>query len=274
MRRLIPIALNLSAFVAILTSLYGRIPIWLAPVALVAWYLLRGPASLYATSVQSLALAELEELPAEVLTNPSSEEWARNVVQRLTPHGFVARARYRIRGGQHFDFAQRLDNQASGEVATIMAGWRHTPDEGPAESVGIIVFHTQFPGGGELLTTNSHVPALTRNLPGQVAYRLPDITDPLSLYAAHHKLVKLDGRKPVPIVLSDDPLVWERKRHERSIATQVSYGLGVRDERAGALRLTIKGALRATWLLHPWLGRLQDRRSTRAAVAALAIKPA
>jgi hypothetical protein len=196
------------------------------------------------------------------------------VAEKFAPHGFAPRARFRIRGDAHFDFAQRFDNQATGEVATIMAGWRPTPEEGPAVPARVVVFHTHFAGAGELVTTNSHLPSLTPNLPGQAAFRLPEIADPLALYSAHKQLVKRDGRKPVPIVLSDDPLLWERKLHERSIAIQLAHGLGVRDERAGVLRLTVKGALRATWLLHPWFGRLQNRRSTQAAAAALKVKTA
>jgi hypothetical protein len=150
-----------------------------------------------------------------------------------------------------------------------MAGWRPTPEEGPALPVRIVVFHTRFTDGGEVLTTNAHLPSMSPKLPGQRAYRLPEVADASALYSIHRRLVKQDGRKLVPIVLGDDPLAWERKQHERSIAIQVKHGLAVRDENAGRLRATVKGAFRTTWLLHPLLAGFQDRRATREASAAL-----
>jgi hypothetical protein len=274
MRRLVSVGLNLALLAVIAATVYGAIPVWKALLGFVAWYLLRAPAAVYASPGMALAMADYEVLPDTAVTNPESDEWGSQVAAQLAPHGFVARPRFRVRGGkQLFDFARRLDNPTTGEVATIFAGWHPTPEEGAALPARVVVFHTRF-RDGELATTNSPLPPISPPLPGHRAYRIPEITDPGKLYATHRRLVKQDGRRPVPFALGDDPLAWERRQHERSIANQVSRGLAVRDERAGHLRPTLKGALRLTWLLHPWLTGLQHRRATKDVAAALGAQPA
>jgi hypothetical protein len=274
MRRLVSVGLHLAFLAAVAAAVYGTIPVWGAALAFVAWYLLRAPAAVYAAPGMALTMTDYEVLPDATATTAGSDQWGSQVAAQLAPHGFVARARYRARGAkQPFDFARRLDNLTTGEVATILAGWFPTPEEGPALPARIVVFHTRF-RDGELVTTNSPLPPITPLLPGHRAYRIPEITDPGALYSTHRRLVKQDGRRPVPFAFGDDPLVWERKQHERSIAHQVSRGLAVRDERAGHLRPTLKGALRMTWLLHPWLKGLQQRRATKEVATALGAQPA
>lgn len=273
MRKLLPRTLNLSALATVVAALYGPLPWWSAVTVLVAWWLLRVPFALYAKNTRALSNDIFEPVPAGVSTNPASDAWARSVIERLSGHGFIPRAKYRLRGPSPFDFAQRLDNDLTGEVAVLIAGWQ-THREGPATPLRTIVFHTRFRDGGELLTTNSPIPLTTPPLPGTAAYRMPEVADAGGLYTVHRRLVRGDPRKPQPIVISADPLAWEREQNERAIAIQVAHGLGVRDETAGVLRLTMKGAFRATWLLHPALVRFQDRRSTRAAAAALQAAPA
>lgn len=274
MRKLIPVTLALGLLAIIVASLTAPVTNWWAVLAaFAAWQLFGGPAAVYASKGMSLTSGELEVLADDARTNPASDEWARQMAAKFAKHGFVARARFRLRGSSHFDFAQRLDNPTTGEVATMMAGWRPTPEEGPAIPVRMFVFYTHV-DGGEVLTTNSPLPSMSPRLPGQRAYRLPEIADAVQLYTIHRRLVKKDGRKPVPIVLGEDPLAWERKLHDRSIGTQVRHGLAVRDEKAGRLRLTAKGAFRATWLLHPLLAAFQDRRASKEASAALRVVPA
>lgn len=275
MRKLIPITLALGLLAVIVISFRAPVTNWWAILAAVAaWYVFGGPAAVYAHPGMPLTAGNLEVLPDDARTNPASDEWARQMAAKFVKHGFVPRARFRLRGGSHFDFAQRLDNPTTGEVATLMAGWRPTPEEGPAIPVRMFVFHTQVQGGGEVLTTNSPLPSISPRLPGQRPYRLPEIADPLQLYSIHRRLVKKDGRQPVPIVLGDDPLAWDRRQHERSIAIQVSHGLATRDEEAGTLMPTLKGAFRSTWLLHPFLTSFQNRRASKEASAALRVVPA
>jgi hypothetical protein len=133
-----------------------------------------------------------------------------------------------------------------------------------------VTFYSRFKDGGLIVTTNSPLPALVPVLPGDACYRLPDIPDVDQLYTAHRRLVKADGRKIKPIVPGDDPLAWEREGNDRSIAIQVARGLATRDERAGVLCPTLKGAIRATWFSHPWLARLHRWRHAIRARALLA----
>ena len=275
MRKWIPVALSLGTVVVVMRSLYGPADNWPAALAAVAaWWVLMGPAAVYGVPGMPLTTAALEVLPDDARTNPASDEWARQMTAKFARHGFVARSRFRLRGDSHFDFAQRLDNPTTGEVATLMAGWQPTPEEGPAIPVRIFVLITQVEGDGQVVTANSPLPSISPPLPGQRAYRLPEIADAVQLYSIHRRLVKKDGRKAVPIVLGDDPLAWERKQHDRSIALQVSHGLATRDEKAGRLKPTWKGAFRSTWLLHPFLTAFQNRRATREASAALRVLPA
>jgi hypothetical protein len=275
MRKLIPVVLSLGTIVVVMASLEGPANNWSAALAAVAaWWVLIGPAVVYALPGMPLTSAELEVLADDARTNPASDEWARQMVAKFARHGFIARSRFRLRGDSHFDFAQRLDNPVTGEVATLMAGWQPTPEEGPAKPVRMFVFTTEVEGGGQVLTTNSPLPSISASLPGQRAYRLPEIADALQLYSIHRRLAKQDGRQPVPVMLGDDPLAWERKGHDRSIAIQVSHGLAMRDEKAGRLKPTWKGAFRSTWLLHPFLTAFHNRRASKEASAALRVLPA
>jgi hypothetical protein len=193
-------------------------------------------------------------------------------VGRLAVHGFIARARYRAPKSAYIDFGQRLDNETTGETLLITVG----PPSNAVQALialGTISFFTRFKDGGDLTTTNSPLPALTPDLPGDVDYRLPDLTDVDKLYSAHRRLVKADGRRIKPIVLGDDPLAWEREGNDRSIAIQVAQGLAARNEKAGVLCPTLKGAIRAAWLMHPWIAGWHRRRHSARARAALATAP-
>jgi hypothetical protein len=268
MRKLLSLALNLSTLAAIGFIIYSPANNWWAIVPAVVWFILHGPFAIYALPGMPLTLSELEVLPDGLITAPESDEWARRFAGEFAPHGFIPRARFRSKGAPAIDFAQRFDNSVTGEVATIMAGRRPAPDGNGVVPLRIVVFHTRF-REGELLTTNSYISSMSPRFPGQRAYRLSDVENPSVLYSLHRRLAKHDGRKPVPIVLGEDPLAWERLQHDRSIATQVGHGLGVKDEKTGRLRLTLKGAFRSTWLLHPLLTGFQDRRALKEAASVL-----
>jgi len=248
----------------------GPVPSWTLLPAITACFILLGPALVYANVVRPLESAPYVVLPDSAETTKGSDDWARTVVGRLVLHGFVARARYCLPAPTAFDFARRLDNSATGEVAVIMAGWMSARDT----PIRLVVFYTCFRDGGELVTTNSPLAKMTPDLPGQVTYRLTEVIDPDALYAAHKRLVRRAGRKPKPIVLTDDPLAWERELDRREIATTIALGLGTRDDKAGLLRPTLKGALHSSLLFHPWLMPFHDWRATRAAAAALRSAPA
>src|ERR671914_442165 len=116
MRKLISVAITLSMLGIVGASLFGPVPTWAALTAIAAWYVLRGPAIVYASPGMPLALTELEVMGDDARTTPTSDEWARQIGSRFAPHGFIRRARFRLPGSQAFDFAQRFDNATTGEV--------------------------------------------------------------------------------------------------------------------------------------------------------------
>ena len=247
----------LAGAMILVARLHLGAPEFLAAIALGIFG--NGCMAVYLKQTETTDPAAYAVIPDEHLVSPEADAWGAAQAAALGALGLVPRRRFRYTnpGAPSTGFGQRFDAGRTGDVATIIYTSMRT-DAG-VRTARIVVFATRFADGGYLFTTNSTYPSLTPPTPGWSSHRFPGLSDIALLAKLHRRLVERAAtRRPDPLALGENPLALELELGAASRASRLAHGLVVADEPAKVLRLTLKGAVRAAWLLGPPMFQIRE----------------
>lgn len=206
-------------------------------------------------------------LEAERPVPAGSLEWADGVTRALVREGFVDGGPYYSDDAPAVHFSQWLHHPGSHTVARLIVADRR--GRGGIVPIRAVDYITRFADGGQLSTDNSPLPASAAPPPGSLSYPAPWITDATQLLALHRRLVATTpGRVPCMWPTPPgDPVAFDRRQAEESVARLVQFRHGVVED--GAVRLTVRGAMVATWYCNPLFRPLHAWRERQAIRVAL-----
>jgi hypothetical protein len=242
----------LTVFVLLLVVFQVVLPYIVAP--LLVWFVHKQSAN-----------TQISQVSDEHFT-PDVRAFFRSVSDCLASQGFRPAAYLRRVNPASRTFADILvlTNESTKESAAAVemriAGRRaHAPQR-------LLEFCTEFVSGEEINTHNCGIAFVTKPHPLKMQFRLPAVRHPLTLYAAHRRLVERHAPAsarfiPTPGTEHLHMAHSEEKTHRR----QVEFGYSYLDASAGVYRPTLKGACLMAWKLAWPVKQVREGLARRAA---------
>jgi hypothetical protein len=130
--------------------------------------------------------------------------------------------------------------------------------KGPIKrSVDFVVLRTEFEDGTEIVTTNTAIVGLFREVPRRRRLIVPQLGDVYRLHYIHSYYVAERNDRLAVLPAAGEEVAHFQKIHERSVTEQESAGYFYFDEPSGRYRFTwltaISFAWRAVWPVRPML---------------------
>ena len=113
--------------------------------------------------------------------------------------------------------------------------------------IEFVAFSTEFEDGSEIVSSNSPVVSIFRDVPHRLRLNIPQLKDPSRLYYIHmHYVAKRVDCAPV-LVKPGEEITHFRAGHEKALAEQAALGYYYFDETTERYRHCWSSAILTTW---------------------------
>jgi hypothetical protein len=256
---LIPLALALVAFLALIKALSKVLPFVLGPIAV--------------RRVNTvLATPEVTRVPSDQALPDPAKSFFDQTTAQLEKQGCRRHALVAVRTapeGPH-SYAILVSHPQSRVLGMAAA----LPRAG-ADWLMYVEFSSEFADGSTITSNNSPIVSPFQPRENSETLCFPWIEAPEKLLRLHQVRVSQAGRGAPVVPGAGQEIAYVREAIEKPVRAQADFGYYRLDEATGLYRLTWAGAFRMTWLsLEPFKGRLEKRMREQTTACLARIKNA